>query len=172
MILINTKDLRAIVKAASKDATRYHLDGVLFKDGYMFSTDGYILSFKYDESYLDLDNFLITSECIKAFPKNLDFEAKIENDELVLMHPNYRYTFKKVQAPNIKSMIPDQTKPQTTEKVFFNAKLLDQVIKASYMYSFSKVPKINIVYGQDSISSCSIYVNDVFTGVIMPMRGK
>lgn len=171
-IIIEYAKLKALINAASKDATRPHLQGVSIRQGYMFATDGYILSFDKDDRYLPFDGFHVSLEMFKNLPK-VDLElSRISENEFMLDRDFVKTRVPSVSnTPNPAHIIPSQDYTPTIEQVYFNPDLFTKCVKAS-VHLKKKGNKCHIVYGSDVLSPLSLYVNNEFSGVIMPMRGN
>lgn len=177
---INLKTLHAVSMAASKDKTRYYLNGVYckVKDGKqtLVATDGHMMAiYETETGQGDHDGIIISSDAIKtlfkAMPKKLNFVIEVKDGQVSM--GNY------ITLPNvlIEGTFPDYERvihtgePEAITDIGFNPELVKRagdIIKAitDSKYGFLRMQ----FYGQEEAAIFTTKDDSNLRIIVMPTR--
>ena len=177
-ITLKTKELRAHLLITSKDAARYHLQGINIKTSNntyrLASTDGHRLLVTYPASignYSPLDITIANNDIkrIVTSNKNEFVKFKIENDryyldqlEIIPIDGDY---------PDIERVIPDydelETNDQPVIQSHFNFSYLNDAAKVSKLLDNNAMP---VLYPNKKQNKAAIIGFNKGFMVLLPMR--
>lgn len=172
-VTLKANDLKALVKAASKDATRPHLQGIRFWNGEMYCIDGHVLTKHPVDGLKDeLNDYILHASDVKILPKHEELTLNLEDK--ALFNNTFQIRLQKTSHLSIEQLIP-KTKPNGTDQsISFNIDLLYKAVKASPFLIGKKHPSVRIEI-LDNLSPIMGYVKDYqnqdyLAAIVMPVR--
>lgn len=182
---ISSDDLKKLIGIASKDGTSYHLQGIRFWGGKMFTTDDRGMTFvELPDLKDELDSYMIDTDTVKALPKGKYFNISLS--EKTIYNNNFTFKLIEVKPINLDALIPtrkpriavddngvplDKDLSDTINRTAFNPELLLKTVKAHPDYTKRTGIKIEFT---DALSPICIYLKNggkpYLAGVVMPMR--